>query len=84
MLYIPGYLAPENESEILGELERSRPSTVVILPCPIYGYGPATFGVDYGTRILSWIEENYSERPWQRAEDSPIGRAGLYAVNHSS
>src|SRR5262249_30594521 len=58
-LYLPGYLTADNEPEILSELQRARPATIVVLRRQTSEYGPALFGEDYGLRIGEWIEATY-------------------------
>ena len=62
-LYLPGYLGRQNESEVLGELEKARPAAIVIWPRALGEYGFADFGVGYGEKIRGWIRESYAELP---------------------
>jgi hypothetical protein len=61
-LYLPGYLTPRNEGEVLAELERTRPAAVVLWPRPLGEYSRGEFGSDYGRRIRDWIAREYIER----------------------
>jgi hypothetical protein len=58
-LYLPGYLTDDNEMEILSEIRRAMPAAIVIIHRSNGMYGRAFFGLDYGKKILAWIEENY-------------------------
>ncbi len=78
-LYIPGYLTKRNEPEVLDELRRSPPRVIVVLYRPTPEYGPAMFGVSYGSRIRRWIEEAYDVRPIDPGE-RVVSRMGSWAV----
>jgi len=64
-LYIPGYLTDDNEAEILSELERVMPAAIVIVHRSTGMYGRAFFGLNYGKRILAWIQKNYLLFPFE-------------------
>ena len=72
-LYIPGYLRAANESQLLADLERTRPGAIVVWPRTTEEYGPAEFGVDYGREVFDWIERNYERSAGPR-------RARLYIL----
>ena len=83
-LYIPGYLTDSNEEEVLDELRRSPPRTILVLSRPTSEYGPRVFGIGYGTRIRRWMEEHYDIRPFD-ASDAVRARSGGWtgiAVRH--
>jgi hypothetical protein len=69
-LYLPGYLTDANEPEVLAELERSPPASVVILRRPASEYARLLFGQDYGLRVNGWLEQNYELEPF-RASGAP-------------
>jgi hypothetical protein len=71
-MYLPGYLVEENESEILGELERAKPAAVVICRRLTSEYGPALFGEAYGRRIRAWIASGYEPAAISAGRRSPI------------
>ena len=62
-LYLPGYVNSENEAEIVAELERAAPASVVVWNRPLGEYGAGTFGLDYARRIRAWIDRDYEVRP---------------------
>ena len=64
-LYIPGYLAAQNEAKVLGEPTRARPDAVVIWRRPTSEYGPSMFTLDYGRSIGEWIERDYAMGPFR-------------------
>jgi len=70
-LYLPGYLTADNESDVLGELEKARPDAVVLWRRPVSEYDRAMFGDDYGTRIRAWIEAHYDLAPFRAAGAPP-------------
>jgi hypothetical protein len=61
-LYIPGYLTEANEAEILEELTRRRPRAIILWRRPAGEYGRGLFGLDYGGRLMEWIEGHYERR----------------------
>jgi len=75
-LYLPGYLTPRNEGEVLAELDRARPAAVVLWPRPLGEYSRGEFGADYARRIRDWIAREYSER---RVGGEP-GRAPVVGI----
>ena len=60
---IPGYLTDSNEKDFIGELERLRPASIVIVRRPAGEYGRGLFGQGYGQRTRAWIEEHYARSP---------------------
>ncbi|MFN2385263.1 MAG: hypothetical protein ABR576_03090 [Thermoanaerobaculia bacterium] len=80
-LYIPGYLSSTNESGVLRELASASPAAVVLWQRSTEEYGRSFFGMDYGRRIRSWLDVNYTMRPFHRkgapAEASPRFWLGL-------
>lgn len=73
-LYLPGYVASENESEIVAELSRSRPAAVVIWRRPTGEYGRGFFGEDYGKKIGEWAHVNYEMTPEASPRAGPDNR----------
>ena len=74
-LYIPGYLAAQNEAKVLGELTRARPDVVVIWRRPTSEYGPSMFALDYGRSIGEWIDREYAMEPFQPPGAPPRSNA---------
>jgi hypothetical protein len=70
-LYLPGYLAADNEAAVLDELTRARPAAIVLWRRPVSEYDRGLFGEDYGREIRAWIDRNYRLEPF-RASGSPV------------
>jgi hypothetical protein len=66
-LYLPGYLAADNEAQVLDELVRARPAAIVIWRRPVSEYDRGLFGEDYAQGIRKWIDENYRLEPFRAA-----------------
>jgi len=58
-LYLPGYLAADNEAVVLRELEAARPALVVLWRRPVNEYDRFLFGEDYGRSLRGWIDAHY-------------------------
>jgi hypothetical protein len=65
------------ESEILAELERTRPEYVAIVPRDVREFGYRGFGDDYGREIVDWIRAEY-------ALDAQFGNTVLLRVRPQS
>lgn len=80
-LYLPGYVNAANEGEIVAELRRASPASVVIWRRSLGEYGSGPFGENYGRLIRRWIDRNYDRRPFR--SDTPAGSLFEYYVRHA-
>jgi hypothetical protein len=78
-LYLPGYLAADNEAQVLAELREQPPAAVVFWRRPVSEYDRSLFGEDYGTSIRSWIAEGYDLQPF-RASGAPARKYPRFTV----
>jgi hypothetical protein len=54
---------PRVEQSMVDDVAFKRPDYIVILQRDVQEYGSRGFGVDYGKKILAYIEKNYLPVP---------------------
>ena len=76
-LYVAGYLGPDNEAQVVDELEHEAPAAIAIVDRPDGQLPNRVFGEDYGGAVRRWIEARYDLAPVVKRPADPAGSPAL-------
>lgn len=73
--FMPMEFAIYGDEAIVQELQRARPTFIVLVQKDTSEYGPARFGLDYGQQVIQWMKDHY--QPMAMVGDHPMNHQGF-------